>query len=107
MNTLNPTHWGWKKENNEFFPVQTDISPAPENLLKILRCNCQSDCNSRSCTCRKHDLKCSSACGHCRGTACLNSVQVDGENSLETYFYRINQIKNFFVYYIIYHAVLI
>ena len=37
MNTLNPTHWGWKKENNDFFPIQTDISPAPQNLLKILR----------------------------------------------------------------------
>ena len=80
MNTLTLHIGDGKKKIMFFFSVQTDISPAPENLLKILRCNFQSDCNSRSCTYRKNDLKCSSVCGHCRGVACLNSIQVEEEN---------------------------
>lgn len=67
INSLTPENWGWKKEDDEFFPIPTDIPPAPEDLLKIIRCNCQLDCSSRSCTCRKHEMKCSLACGHCKG----------------------------------------
>ena len=54
-------------------PVLTNLPPAPEELLKRIRCNCQTDCNSMRCICRKHNFKCSPACGNCKGSACMNS----------------------------------
>ena len=33
-NTLNPTEWGWVLQGSSLFPIKTDVSPAPEELLK-------------------------------------------------------------------------
>ena len=64
-------------------PVHTDLPPAPDELLRVIRCNCQSDCSSLRCTCRKHNVKCSLACGNCRGSGCMNSDQVTPEEELD------------------------
>ncbi len=70
---INPFKWGWKESNGKFAPILTDLPPAPDDLLKMIRCNCPTDCSSMRCTCRKHHVKCSPACGNCRGSGCTNS----------------------------------
>ena len=70
---VSPLYWGWKRSDGKLMPVLTDLPPAPDELLKMIRCNCRTDCNSMRCTCRKHNLKCSPACGNCKGSACMNS----------------------------------
>ena len=50
-----------------------DSPPAPDDLLKIIRCNCLTNCQNARCSCVKHGLKCSAACGNCHGTACSNA----------------------------------
>ncbi len=57
-------------------PVLTDLPPAPDELLKMI---CLTDCNNMRCTCRKHNLKCSPACGNCKGSACTNSMNEDND----------------------------
>lgn len=54
-------------------PRTTDLPPAPEALLRVVRCNCKKDCQSKRCTCRKHGLVCSVACGGCKWLSCTNS----------------------------------
>ena len=76
-NLMKPEEWGWKFESGEYVPICMDIPPAPQELMKIIRCNCYADCSSRSCTCKKHGIKCSVACGQCRGTACLNATIIE------------------------------
>ena len=76
--------WGWKVTNDQVFPVATDLPPAPESLLQLIRCNCSSDCRSMRCTCRKNGMQCSPACGQCKGSSCTNSsntVDYEGEDS--------------------------
>ena len=34
-------NWGWKLLGNILAPIMTDESPAPDELLNIVRCNCQ------------------------------------------------------------------
>ena len=46
-------------------------------LARVIRCNCKTDCMSRSCTCQKHGLECSLACEECKGLSCLNSQQIE------------------------------
>ena len=38
-------------------PLQTSLPPAPEHLLKVIRCNCQADCSTRRCTCKRHNIE--------------------------------------------------
>ena len=60
---LEPSLWGWAQTVGGLFPITTDLPPAPEDLLKIIRCNCTTDCSSGSCSCQKYGMKCSLACG--------------------------------------------
>lgn len=73
--------WGWKLSDDQVHPVMTDLPAAPESLLRMIRCNCSLDCASKRCSCRKHGLECSPACGQCRGTACTNSTNQDFDDS--------------------------
>ena len=65
---------GGRMMESKFVPVHTDLPPAPENLLKMIQCNCRTDCSSMRCACRKPNVKCSPACGNCRGSDCTNST---------------------------------
>ena len=70
---MTPNDWGWRKEESCWTPIETDLPPAPQELLKVIRCNCKSDCSSQQCSCKKHSLRCSLACGNCRGSGCQNA----------------------------------
>ena len=72
--SLNPLEYGWQIIQNMMRQVKTSLPPAPENLMKTIRCNCKVNCDSKKCTCRKHGLDCSSACGDCKGVSCSNSL---------------------------------
>ena len=82
-NSLQPVDWGWKTYNDNLVPIMTDLPPAPQDLLNVIRCNCSTDCSSARCTCRKNNLGCTPACGQCRGTGCSNSVQEDDSDEDE------------------------
>ena len=74
---LNPEEWGWQVIAGRCIPVMTDQPPAPPELLQLFRCNCKEHYNTSRCTCRKHGLQCSAACGECRGTSCANTPKPD------------------------------
>ena len=77
---LDPLQWGWKLEGFKLQPIMTDMEPAPDNLLKFVRCKCKlstaNPCGSNICSCRKHGLKCCGACGDCRGESCRNAEEI-------------------------------
>ena len=70
--SLDATDWGWKTEANQFIPVMTDRNAAPDNLLKVVHCNCTTGCSTQRCTCRQYGLPCTSACGQCQLDSCNN-----------------------------------
>lgn len=80
---LRPTAWGWELKDNALFPTYTDIAVAPSDLLHVIKCNCKTDCSTERCSCRKHGLVCSVACGECRGECCMNSITSMEEEGLE------------------------
>ena len=71
---LDPEHWDWKLDCTALTPVMTDMTAAPETLLKCVRCKCKlssrNRCGTNVCSCRKNGLKCVTACGNCRGENC-------------------------------------
>ena len=82
---LLPELWGWTETETGLYPTLTDLPPAPEDMLKIIKCTCTGDCTSARCSCKKNGMKCSPACNHCRGSACLNAsiILEDEEASYE------------------------
>lgn len=75
-----PKNWGWKEVQGCLRPHMTDLATAPEELLRVIKCNCKGDCNSRKCTCRKHGLDCTIACGECKGISCINVSELYVDN---------------------------
>ena len=73
---LDPVDWGWKLQGGRLTPICTDKQIAPDDLLKVIRCNCKSSsnnqCGSNVCSCRRHGLKCMPVCGGCHGEDCRN-----------------------------------
>ena len=75
--SLNPCELWWQEQegSNRIFPtiVPADISLAPPDLVKIVRCGCSSTtpCQSKRCGCRSHGLLCTMFCA-CRGEDCWN-----------------------------------
>ena len=75
---LNPEEYGWKLQDNKYVPVFfRGIKPAPDQLLRIIRCTCKGDCSKANCSCRFNGLECTSACKECRGSTCLNSKHTE------------------------------
>ncbi|XP_069112197.1 uncharacterized protein [Argopecten irradians] len=81
--SLNPEEWGWQMKDDRLTPIRSSLPPAPQYLLKVIRCNCKQGCETRRCSCRKHGLDCSASCSECRGVSCSNSVSLD-DNETET-----------------------
>ncbi len=79
VSSLNPLSWGWKLNGSTLQPVITDLELAPQSLLKFIHCKCKlstaNPCGGNLCSCRKHGLKCVTACGDCRGESCRNAEE--------------------------------
>jgi len=60
--SLNPLQRGWKLDGPKLQPNMTDLEPAPESLLKFVRCkyklSISNPCDNNTCSYRKHGLKC-------------------------------------------------
>ena len=72
---LKAEEWGWKVQDEQYYPVITNKHVASKELLEIVRCNCKTDCSTKRCTCRRNNLECSSACEQCRGI-CSNMLAI-------------------------------
>ena len=47
---LLPEEWGWTRSETGLHQIATNQPPAPSELLKIIRCNCATDCASAGCS---------------------------------------------------------
>ena len=74
--TLLPNEWGWSLLQNRLLLKKTDLPAAPDNLLKMIKCSCKQNCDTKRCTCRKHGLDCSIGCSECRGMSCTNTSEL-------------------------------
>jgi len=66
-------------------PLQTSLPPAPEHLLQVMRCNCQTDCSTLRCSSKKHNIECTPACGNCKGTGGTIISHDNDTDDVETY----------------------
>ena len=49
---MNVLDWGWKQDGNQFMPVMSNKTAAPEILLKMVHCYCNTACRKSQCSCK-------------------------------------------------------
>ena len=60
---LSPRGYGWTMENDEWIPVMTTLSPAPEAIIQLVNCKCAKErCSTNRCQSRKAELLCTDLC---------------------------------------------
>ena len=73
---LDPREWEWQCKNGQnLSPISTYREVAPENILKVIRCNRKesgNQCGINRCSCRKNGLPCFITCGKYHGEDCEN-----------------------------------
>ena len=65
---LDPSDWRWKLVDSQLFPITTDLPPAPDDLLNIIRCKCII-----TLLLSENSLQCVAACANCHGDSCMNA----------------------------------
>merc|ERR1712026_289847 len=76
--SLDVLEYRWKLCDQGYTPVPSTDPIAPDYLLKFVGCNCEGDCSTLRCCCKKQGVMCISACGKCHGNSCQNvNKQVD------------------------------
>ena len=66
--TVVPINWGWQIIDAELTPIMMpdNVVPAPESLLKLIKCSCKSvsnRCGPKSrCSCARNSLRCTVFC---------------------------------------------
>lgn len=61
-------------------PIYSNVSLIPEEIVKIISCNCKKGCKTATCGCRKHGLHCTTLCSGCHGNSCENIERISLEN---------------------------
>lgn len=98
-----PPHWSPSKASEQFFLLKLGYMSAkfknrgergtrtnslcwPNSIVKhvLFRCNCTQECNTKTCTCRKHGIDCSIVCGNCKGVSCSNCTILEETDHDET-----------------------
>lgn len=78
--SLDPTQYGWIKDEQtkslQPLMIPPSRSPAPESILKLVRCSCASEnpCKSNRCGCVAANLACTVFC-NCQGSSVCNNEQ--------------------------------
>jgi len=81
-----PTLYGWSNCDGRYIPVVTDLKPAPEAIVELVRCKCKAGRCTSHCSCRVTGMVCTQMC-RCEADpdACDNvdPVHISNENSDE------------------------
>jgi len=73
---LDPVHFGWQRDGSSLKPVTLPegVPTAPDDLLKVIKCSCESDipCRTKRCGCSNANIACTEFCACAGGAGCFN-----------------------------------
>ena len=69
---MDPRNWVWILQDDRPVPLMSTMNAAPDNLLKIVHCNCSTACKTLRCSRRSYGLPCTTVCGPCQIEECDN-----------------------------------
>ena len=70
---LDPLTFGRRSIDNKLLTVLSQIPPAPDSVMQLVRCNCEKSMCSRRCSCRGNNVVCTELCkSGGEGDSCMN-----------------------------------
>ena len=55
--SFEPLNFGYCKDTDgQMLPVTTKVLPAPQAMIKLVRCQCKTNCSTQRCSCRRNNL---------------------------------------------------
>lgn len=78
-----PSDFGWKSDGDVLAPIMNFDPPAPDTLLKLVKCKCKTGCKNGRCSCKKIPIPCTEMCEciACENHSDMYSVQFEDEES--------------------------
>ena len=82
-------HGYYKDLEGHILPETSDSAPAPEAIIEMVRCQCNTSCTSQRCSCHQRSLPCTYLClctADCENdedTFLENSTQSDNDSDFE------------------------
>ena len=61
-NLPNIADYGWKVSDGIYVPIMTNMPPAPEAVIQLIKCMCTATKCTRYCSCRRNNLACTEIC---------------------------------------------
>ena len=81
---MSSVDWDWKVSAGNLLPIMTDLQPAPQIFLDVVRYRCMSACDTMRFPCMMHGITCSTACSECRGVCANTHNDIDSESDEDT-----------------------
>ena len=81
-----PINYGWEETNVGLKPTLMTKDGLPESVLKFTSCNCKTNCKTKSCGCKKVNLKCTLYCGCAKNDdvmCCMNAPDSSDEDDVD------------------------
>ena len=77
---LDPLENGYHRDSDDgqLKPTTTDVPPAPEAIVEMVRCQCKGNCSSNRCSCKSKNLPCTDLC--LCNTQCENDADTHYDN---------------------------
>lgn len=77
---LDPLQNGYHSDSDDgqLQPTTTDVPPAPEAIVEMVRCQCKGNCSSNRCSCKSKNLPCTDLC--LCNTQCENDADTHYNN---------------------------
>lgn len=66
-----PQNWGWRQLDNAWEPFWSTKETYWKVCTELSWCGCTTNCERRTCTCRRNKLPCTPKCKKCKGN-CSN-----------------------------------
>ena len=88
LTDMDPLSWGWTMKNNILEPTKTDLAPALEYIIQVIRCSCKRGCGTKHSSCKGNDLTFTPSCTEYNGSKCTNIETNDIDNVLEDILFR-------------------
>ncbi len=58
-----PVYFGYYKDTGgQMLPITTNVLPAPQPIIEMVKCQCKTNCSTQRCSCRKSNLQCAELC---------------------------------------------
>ena len=75
-----PDGHGWHVANGQLKVDWMDQQPAPNKLLEVVSCGCQTGCTSARCSCQRASLPCTDVCWckNCENGRTLEGIKLEG-----------------------------